>query len=106
MSAGRGQLPAASLPHWLHAGIAAVQRSYPNVCVIWVDAHADANTPDTSPSMHYHGMPAAHLMGWFQERLEGFDWFPEGRYTRLVMRGPAALLPLPRPYHRGGPAFT
>ena len=37
---------------------------------------ADANTPDTSPSMHYHGMPAAHLMGWFRRRLEGFDWFP------------------------------
>ena len=23
-------------------------------------------------------MPAAHLMGWFKERIEGFDWFPEG----------------------------
>jgi arginase family enzyme len=29
---------------------------------VWVDAHADANTPATSPSGHYHGMPAAHLM--------------------------------------------
>ena len=53
-----------------------VQAAYPTLGVIWVDAHADANTPETSPSMHYHGMPAAHLMGWFRTRLEGFDWFP------------------------------
>ena len=33
------------------------QAAYPTLGVIWVDAHADANTPDTSPSMHYHGMP-------------------------------------------------
>ena len=58
------------------ASIAAVQAAYPTLGVIWVDAHADANTPETSPSMHYHGMPAAHLMGWFRRRLEGFDWFP------------------------------
>ena len=47
------------------------QAAYPTLGVIWVDAHADANTPDTSPSMHYHGMPAAHLMGWFRRRLPG-----------------------------------
>lgn len=31
--------------------------------VIWVDAHADLNTPDTSPSLNIHGMPLAHLLG-------------------------------------------
>ncbi|PLY03417.1 MAG: arginase [Desulfuromonas sp.] len=31
--------------------------------VIWVDAHADANTPDTSPSGNIHGMPVAALLG-------------------------------------------
>ena len=55
-----------------------MQSAYPELGVIWVDAHADANTPETSPSMHYHGMPAAHLMGWFETRLEGFEWFPRG----------------------------
>ena len=45
------------------ASIAALQRAHPTLAVIWVDAHADANTPATSPSMHYHGMPAAHVMG-------------------------------------------
>ena len=39
--------------------------------------------------MHYHGMPAAHLLGWFEKpgemgegskavSLPGFDWFPSG----------------------------
>ena len=59
------------------ASIAALQRAHPNLAVIWVDAHADANTPATSPSMHYHGMPAAHVMGWMAGApLPGFDWFP------------------------------
>jgi len=31
--------------------------------LIWVDAHGDFNTPDTSPSGNIHGMPLAILMG-------------------------------------------
>lgn len=31
--------------------------------VIWVDAHGDLNTPETSPSGSVHGMPLAHLLG-------------------------------------------
>ena len=31
--------------------------------VIWVDAHGDANRPQTSPSGNVHGMPLAALMG-------------------------------------------
>jgi len=31
--------------------------------VIWVDAHADMNTPQTSPSGNVHGMPLACLIG-------------------------------------------
>ncbi len=31
--------------------------------VIWVDAHADFNTPQTSPSGNIHGMPVAALLG-------------------------------------------
>lgn len=33
-----------------------------DVAVLWVDAHADLNTPDTSPSGNLHGMPLALLM--------------------------------------------
>jgi len=31
--------------------------------LIWVDAHADMNTPETSPSGNVHGMPLACLIG-------------------------------------------
>ncbi|AVO49165.1 arginase [Melaminivora suipulveris] len=31
--------------------------------VLWFDAHADANTPETSPSGNIHGMPVACLLG-------------------------------------------
>lgn len=33
------------------------------VGLIWVDAHADVNTPATSPSGNIHGMPLATLLG-------------------------------------------
>lgn len=31
--------------------------------VLWIDAHGDFNTPDTSPSGNLHGMPLAALTG-------------------------------------------
>lgn len=31
--------------------------------VLWIDAHSDFNTPDTSPSGNIHGMPLAVLTG-------------------------------------------
>ena len=31
--------------------------------VIWIDAHADLNTPGTSRSGNVHGMPLAHVLG-------------------------------------------
>ena len=31
--------------------------------VLWVDAHADLNTPASSPSGNIHGMPLSHLLG-------------------------------------------
>lgn len=31
--------------------------------VLWIDAHADLNTPADSPSGNVHGMPLAHLLG-------------------------------------------
>jgi len=31
--------------------------------LIWIDAHGDLNTPETSPSGSVHGMPLAHLLG-------------------------------------------
>jgi arginase len=37
--------------------------------VIWVDAHADFNTPETTPSGNIHGMPLAALCGRGDARL-------------------------------------
>jgi arginase len=39
------------------------------VGVLWIDAHADLNTPSTSPSGNVHGMPLAHLLGHGDPRL-------------------------------------
>ena len=33
------------------------------VGVIWLDAHGDINTPETSSSGNIHGMPLAHVLG-------------------------------------------
>eukprot|EP00929_Paragymnodinium_shiwhaense_P008268 TRINITY_DN112217_c0_g1_i1.p1 TRINITY_DN112217_c0_g1~~TRINITY_DN112217_c0_g1_i1.p1 ORF type:complete len:367 (+),score=106.97 TRINITY_DN112217_c0_g1_i1:76-1176(+) len=54
--------------------IAGMLEARPETAVIWVDAHGDCNTPDTSPSGNYHGMPLGHILGWFQKRVEGFEW--------------------------------
>lgn len=40
-----------------------LHRRYPDLSVVWVDAHLDANTADTSPSGNFHGMPVAAVMG-------------------------------------------
>jgi arginase len=33
------------------------------VGVLWIDAHGDINTPETSPSGNIHGMPVAAMLG-------------------------------------------
>jgi len=51
---------------------------YPNVGIIWVDAHADINTPETTTSGNLHGMPLSFLTGiashpqfeWIQKKLD------------------------------------
>jgi arginase len=42
--------------------ISGVSRAYKNIAVIWMDAHGDINTHDTSGSGNIHGMPLAKLM--------------------------------------------
>lgn len=39
--------------------------------LIWIDAHADMNTPETSPSGNVHGMPFAALLGFGPQALTG-----------------------------------
>ncbi|OCK94313.1 arginase [Cenococcum geophilum 1.58] len=48
------------------------------LAVIWVDAHADINTPETSESGNIHGMPVAFLTGLATEKNEEtFGWIQE-----------------------------
>ncbi len=37
--------------------------------LIWLDAHGDMNTPETSPSGNVHGMPLASIMGYGPDEL-------------------------------------
>jgi arginase len=39
------------------------RRRSQKIGVIWIDAHSDINTPETSPSGNVHGMPLAALLG-------------------------------------------
>ena len=47
------------------AGVAShFQKESKRVGMIWLDAHGDMNTPETSPSGNVHGMPLAAIMGF------------------------------------------
>lgn len=56
--------------------IAATSTKFDNLGVIWVDAHADVNTPAVSPSGNVHGMPLAFLMGLIEDKVPGLEWVP------------------------------
>jgi arginase len=45
------------------------------VGLIWFDAHADMNTPETTPSGNIHGMPLAVLLGYGTPELTGIEGF-------------------------------
>ncbi|XP_047591816.1 arginase-2, mitochondrial isoform X2 [Lutra lutra] len=52
-------------------------RHCPDLCVIWVDAHADINTPLTTSSGNLHGQPVSFLLRELQDKipqLPGFSW--------------------------------
>lgn len=49
--------------------ISGVSKASDNFAVIWMDAHGDINTHDTSESGNIHGMPLAKAMGFGYEEL-------------------------------------
>ncbi len=60
------------------------------LAVLWVDAHADLNTPDTSPSGNLHGMSMGALIG--AKALPGGK--SESQWNELLARlGPTRLSP-------------
>lgn len=80
-----------------------------NVGVIWVDAHADMNTPESSPSGNVHGMPLACCIGHGARELTHiFDWGPKVNSGNVVLIGIRDLDAREREYVRdwGVTAFT
>ncbi|HEX6270818.1 MAG TPA: arginase [Anaerolineales bacterium] len=55
--------------HSLSMGSIRGAAKYRSLGVIWVDAHADFNTAETTPSGNIHGMPLAALCGLGDPRL-------------------------------------
>lgn len=61
--------------------IAGVMAKHPDACVVWVDAHADINTPAASESGNLHGCPVSFVLGIdgpLSDKPEEnvFDWVP------------------------------
>lgn len=56
--------------------------------LLWIDAHGDFNTPETSPSGNIHGMPLAALCGFGDSRLVNLLWEgPKVRPEDVVLIG-------------------
>lgn len=71
------------------AGVSqAFRRNAQEVGVIWIDAHSDMNTPETSPSGNIHGMPLACCLGHGPKELTRiFDYAPKVRPQNVVLIG-------------------
>ncbi|WP_350285420.1 arginase family protein [uncultured Croceitalea sp.] len=47
-----------------------LNKKYPNMGVVWFDAHADINKPSDSGSHNFHGMPLRTLLGEANSKME------------------------------------
>jgi arginase len=70
------------------SGIAAFCRARrKKLGLLWIDAHGDINTPETSPSGNIHGMPVASLLGEGPDALTGIG----GRQPKVNARNVALV---------------
>src|SRR5438445_984909 len=92
-SLGEGFLPLVlGGDHSIAAGVAAGAASHfrkekKEIGYVWLDAHGDMNTPESSPSGNVHGMPLASVMGYGAPELVellGFKPKVEPRNVALV----------------------
>lgn len=61
--------------HSLAAGsLAGILDARPETRVLWIDAHGDLNTPETTPSGNVHGMPLAAALGEAPTVFQGLGW--------------------------------
>ncbi|PYV57675.1 MAG: arginase [Acidobacteria bacterium] len=79
--------------HSVAAGtVAGVARFYrkqqQKIGLIWIDAHADINTPESSPSGNVHGMPLAAILGLGPPELSNiFEFSPKIDPDNCVLVG-------------------
>jgi arginase len=77
--------------------------------LLWIDAHPDMNTPETSPSGNVHGMPLACIIGMGPQkltRLGGFAPKVDPKNVALVGIRDVDALEKPHVKNSGVRAFT
>ncbi|MBK8985302.1 MAG: arginase [Chloroflexi bacterium] len=95
--------------HSISMGTIAAAAQRQPVGVIWIDAHADFNTPQTSPSGNIHGMPMAALVGQGAPELVNIGYpGPKLQPAQIVQIGIRDLDPEERDnlLHSGINVFT
>jgi arginase len=75
------------------SGIAAFGREQSKRAgVLWIDAHGDINTPESSPSGNIHGMPLAAVLGYGPTELTGIGgWAPKVAPANVALVGIRSL---------------
>jgi arginase len=74
------------------SGVVEAYNAQQNFGLIWVDAHMDAHTPQTSHSHNYHGMPVAALLGFGDPKLTDLIFpGPKIKPEHLVLIGPRSF---------------
>jgi arginase len=70
------------------SAIAKTYRDRGDIGLIWIDAHLDSHTPETSESGAPHGMPLAHLLGKGNDKLTSIaDALPKFKPENVVVIG-------------------
>jgi len=71
------------------AGVAEYhRRQNQKIGLIWIDAHGDINTPESSPTGNVHGMPLAAIMGLGPSELSNiFNFSPKVAPDNCVLVG-------------------
>jgi arginase len=73
------------------------RRRNQKIGLIWLDAHPDINTPQTSPSGNVHGMPLAALLGLGPQPLAGlFGYAPKVAAENTAILGVRNIDPAER----------
>jgi arginase len=68
--------------------VSGVAKVHKNIGVIWIDAHADFNTDETTPSGNIHGMILASLAGLGNSSLTNVGgWSPKVHTESIVIVG-------------------